>query len=28
VKSEVVADGSTKFEIPKASIVVLRGMTK
>jgi F5/8 type C domain len=28
VKSEVVADGSTKFQIPKASVVVLRGMVK
>jgi hypothetical protein len=28
VTSEVVADGSTKFEIPKASVVVLRGMVQ
>jgi hypothetical protein len=28
VKSEVVADGATRFEIPKASVVVLRGMVK
>ncbi len=28
VKSEITADGSSKFEIPKASVVVLRGQAK